>query len=57
MTFNCFYWTTIKKMKTEKRFNKSLHNLDSFLKEIKFSAEAGLWEKLILTMKLSCKIE
>ncbi len=36
----------MKKKKTEERFNKSLHNLDGLLKEINFSADAVLWEKV-----------
>ena len=35
-----------KKKKTETRFNKSLHNLEALLKEIDFSADAVLWEKV-----------
>jgi hypothetical protein len=32
--------------KIEERFNKSLHNLHGLLKEINFSADADLWEKV-----------
>jgi hypothetical protein len=36
----------LNKKKTEERFNKSLHNLDGLLKEINFSADSDLWEKV-----------
>ena len=34
------------KKKIEERFNKSLRNLDDLLKEINFSGDADLWEKV-----------
>ncbi len=41
-----FLFKLLKKKKTEERFNKSLRNLDRLLKEINFSADADLWEKV-----------
>lgn len=41
-----FLFKLLKKKKIEERFNKSMYNLDALLKEINFSADSDLWEKV-----------